>query len=97
MESFKDLFGVVTGGGSGIGRGLVLQLAREGCQVAFCDVNQVTIDETVELAKKESPNVKVTGYICDVTNEEAWIEFREECMKAHEAKYVNLLFCNAGW
>jgi NAD(P)-dependent dehydrogenase (short-subunit alcohol dehydrogenase family) len=37
---------VVTGGGSGMGRELVVQLATGGCDVATCDVHEPSLAET---------------------------------------------------
>lgn len=42
----------VTGGGSGLGREICLELARRGCKVAVVDVNSKGCYETVELLSK---------------------------------------------
>lgn len=39
-------FPQVTGAGRGLGRGLALQFAKEGCSVAVADINRSAADET---------------------------------------------------
>jgi short-subunit dehydrogenase len=46
----KDKVFVVTGGGSGMGRELVLQLVAKGAKVAVVDINEETMNETIKLA-----------------------------------------------
>ena len=67
MESFKGKLAVVTGGGTGMGGELVVQLAAEGCSVATCDVNSETLAETAKRAANEAPpGARVTTHLCDV-------------------------------
>ena len=97
MDSFKDRLAVVTGGGSGMGRELVIQLASEGCSVATCDVNADAVAETARLAEKGSPpDTRVTAHTCDVTDERDVNRFRDEVVAQHETDHINLLFNNAG-
>ena len=63
MKDFKDKIAVVTGGGTGMGRELVLQLAEEGCHVAMCDVIAENMEETFELVTKQTPDVLVLSLI----------------------------------
>lgn len=93
MESFKDMFGVVSGGGNGMGQHLVLQLAAEGCEVAFCDISEAGIAETLKMAAEQSPGVKVTGHIADVANEDDWVKFRAAAMEQHGKSNVGFLSC----
>ena len=48
---FKGKVGLVTGGGSGIGRGIALALAREGAEMAVLDVNPETAARTAKEAE----------------------------------------------
>ena len=96
MDSFKDKIAVITGGGTGMGRELVRQLASSGCNVAMCDVMEENMQETLSIVSSESPEVHVSAHLCDVSLEEQVIAFKEAMIKEHETDYINLLFNNAG-
>ena len=97
MESFAGKIAVVTGGGSGMGRELVRQLAAEGCSVATCDVHGDAVAETADLASAGAPSgATVTGHTCDVSDEAQVLRFRDEVLAAHAADHVDLVFSNAG-
>ncbi len=97
MESFTGKLAVVTGGGTGMGRELVLQLAADGCSVATCDVNPETLSETARRAGEHAPSgTRVTTHDCNVSDEAQVLRFRDEVLDQHETDHVNLLFNNAG-
>ena len=96
MENFNNKIAVVTGGGTGMGRELVRQLAQEGCHVAMCDVIEDNMLETYEIVSKESPGITLTKHVCDVSNEEQVIRFKDEVLSEQKTETINLLFNNAG-
>ena len=95
MDSFEGKIAVVTGGGTGMGRELCLQLVREGCNIATCDVLMENLEETKTLCQEINSDILVTLHQCDVSSEEAMNHFRDEVVAAHGDK-INLLFNNAG-
>jgi NAD(P)-dependent dehydrogenase (short-subunit alcohol dehydrogenase family) len=96
-ESFAGKLAVVTGGGSGMGRELVRQLAAAGCSVAACDVNPQTVEQTAAEAGTGAPHaVRVTGHACDVSDEAQVLRFRDELLAQHATEHVDLVFSNAG-
>ena len=97
METFNQKLAVVTGGGSGMGRELVLQLAAEGCAVATCDLNEESVADTVRMALAGAPSgVSITGHVCDVADEAQVVRFRDEMVERHDSDHVDLVFNNAG-
>ena len=58
---------IVTGSGSGIGRGCALMFAREGAQVVGCDIDVEAAQETVEMATSEGLSI-ASVHPCDLTD-----------------------------
>jgi NAD(P)-dependent dehydrogenase (short-subunit alcohol dehydrogenase family) len=97
QSSFAGKLAVVTGGGSGMGRELVRQLAAEGCMVAACDWNADTVADAATTAQAGARDgVLITGHACDVSDEAQVQRFRDEVLGQHATDHVDLVFSNAG-
>ncbi len=96
MKEFSGRIAVITGAGSGMGRELAVQLAREGCHLGLCDVSLENLEETRGLCAKANAGVRVSIHRCDVSREAEVEAFRDEVLAAHDTDHVHLLFNNAG-
>lgn len=83
---------MVTGGGNGLGRELVLNLLRKGCRVVAIDVNSDALEETEQLAGEDVDALKTA--VADITDEAAM----KNILKNIEYQYYGIdgLINNAG-
>jgi short-subunit dehydrogenase len=70
---------VVTGGGNGIGRGVVLQLLAQGAKVAAMDLSAEGLKETSDLAKSE----RLTTHQVNIADLGQVLKSKEEINAAH--------------
>lgn len=82
---------VVTGGGSGIGRQLVIRLLQEGARVAAVDLNESTLQETTKLVP--SPE-RLSTHVLNISDRQAVEALPEAVIAAHGA--VDGIINNAG-
>ncbi len=96
MERFEGRVAVVTGGGTGMGRELVRQLAAAGADVAMCDIQPDAMEETVELVRSDGSSTKLVTFAADVADAAAMDAFAAAVQADLPTAHVNLLFNNAG-
>ncbi|HUR85947.1 MAG TPA: SDR family NAD(P)-dependent oxidoreductase [Solirubrobacteraceae bacterium] len=92
MSGFPGRVAVVTGAGSGIGRGLALGLARRGARLAICDIDEAGLAETA--ARAEQFGAKVLTARVDVSDAGAVAGFADEVVARFGV--VNQVYNNAG-
>ena len=92
MKNFNNKVAAITGAGSGIGRGLALNLAQQGCRLALADLDESGLLETVSLA--EQYGVTVSHQVLDVSNKDAVFSWADQVVADHGS--VNMIFNNAG-
>jgi short-subunit dehydrogenase len=80
MEITDRVF-VVTGGGNGIGREVVLGLLRRGARVAAADFSETGLVETARLAA--APTGRLSTHVLNVTDRKAVLALPEAVIKAH--------------
>ncbi len=84
---------LVTGGGSGLGRAISENLAREGARVAVTDIDEASAQATAAAISSESPGAAI-AIRHDVTEAAAWSAALEVAMA--EFGGLHILVNNAG-
>jgi NAD(P)-dependent dehydrogenase (short-subunit alcohol dehydrogenase family) len=87
----RDKVMVVTGGGNGIGRELVLELLRRRARVAAVDIRPESLEETTSLADAGD---SLATFVVDITDRSAAEALPEQVVAAHGR--VDGLVNNAG-
>lgn len=83
---------IVTGGGSGIGRGISEMFAEQGAHVAILEIDSDTATETV--AAIQSAGGSASARICDITDQQAVKDQVTQIVADHGE--INVLVNNAG-
>ena len=88
----KDKVSIITGGARGIGKAIALRLAKEGSDIAICDVNTDTLEGTKK--ELEATGRTVIAEKTDVTNAGAVAKFTQKALDKFGK--IDILINNAG-
>lgn len=83
---------VVTGGGNGMGREIVLNLLLKGAKVAAVDMREEALNETAKLAGNNAKNLSL--HVLNITDKQAIEKFPQDVIAIHGS--VDGLINNAG-
>jgi NAD(P)-dependent dehydrogenase (short-subunit alcohol dehydrogenase family) len=92
MQELRDRVAVVTGGASGIGRGMAQAFAAEGMKLVLADIEKPPLERTV--AELAGTGADVIGAICDVSDPASVDALRDRALDQFGA--VHVLCNNAG-
>jgi NAD(P)-dependent dehydrogenase (short-subunit alcohol dehydrogenase family) len=92
MKAFKDKVAVITGGASGIGRGIAERCAREGMKIVLADIEEGALTRTENELK--SSGATVLAVPTDVSKARDVEALAQKTLAQFKA--VHLLFNNAG-
>ena len=91
-KSVENKIILITGGGSGIGRRLAIELCKKGAIIAIVDINRVGLEETAQII--ESMNGTIFTFECDITDRRAVYEMGAQVRR--QIGTVYMLINNAG-
>ena len=90
----KNKAGVITGGGSGMGRASAIRFAKEGALLALLDISATDLKATKDQILEKFPTAEVLCINADVADEDAVAKAMEETVSAFGR--LNFAFNNAG-
>ncbi|KAK7178823.1 hypothetical protein DPSP01_014341 [Paraphaeosphaeria sporulosa] len=94
MKDIASKTALITGGGTGIGLALALQLAAEGANIIISSTSKERLAAGAQKIREACPNVKVLDIVCDVSDRQSIKQLKDEITKA--GLQVDILVCNAG-
>ena len=93
MKLLKDKTAIITGASRGIGRGIAIEFANQGCNIAFTYSSSVEAANALENELSDL-GVKAKGYQSNAANFEAAQELAKNVLE--EFKTIDVLVNNAG-
>lgn len=92
LKRLQGKIAIVTGGGSGIGRGIALALAEEGAKVVVCGRRLNRLDETVETIQTKGGDARAVQ--ADISDEADVKRLVQTTLEAYD--HIDILVNNAG-
>ena len=93
ITSFRGLVAVITGGATGIGLAIALELAKEDARIVIASTNKHRLEEAAGEIKKAGCRSVLT-VPCDVSLRDSVNQLHNTVMEKYGQ--CDLLFCNAG-
>ena len=93
MKDLQGKVALITGGATGIGKALALELAKESMKIIIASTNKERLDAAAEQIRKAGASEVLTT-VCDVSDRKSVENLHAEAVKAFG--FVDLLVCNSG-